>query len=122
MALLNRNLRIVVKTGKITVGRKNVLRNLRTGQAKLLIIADNLPEEYKKELMYHIGMQSRKIDVFTYPGSSWDLGNQAGRPATAWRAPAWCGSKGVELYECWLVSWYLPVSPGGGVAAAEARQ
>ena len=80
MALLNRNLRIVVKTGKITVGRKNVLRTLRTGLAKLLIIAENLPEEYKKELMYHIGMQSRKIDVFTYPGSSWDLGNQAGRP------------------------------------------
>nr|MDO8108881.1 50S ribosomal protein L30e [Candidatus Sigynarchaeota archaeon] len=80
MALLNRNLRIVVKTGKIVMGQKNVLRNLRTSQAKLLIVAENLPAEYKKTLLYHVQMQSRKIDVFTYPGSSWDLGNQAGRP------------------------------------------
>ena len=79
IALLNRNLRIVVKTGKIIVGQKNVMRTLRTSQAKLLIIADNLPETYKKSLMYQVQMQNRKIDVFAYPGSSWELGNQAGR-------------------------------------------
>jgi large subunit ribosomal protein L30e len=80
MTNLNRNLRIVVKTGKITVGQRNVLRQLRTGQGKLLIIADNLPTDYKQQLMYHVGMQARKVDVFMYPGSSWDLGNQTGRP------------------------------------------
>ncbi|MEX2680329.1 MAG: 50S ribosomal protein L30e [Candidatus Sigynarchaeota archaeon] len=80
MALLNRNLRILVKTGKIVMGEKNVLRQLRTGQMKLLIIADNLPEPYKNKLLHHVSLQNRKIEVFTYPGSSIDLGNQAGRP------------------------------------------
>lgn len=77
---LNRNLRIVVKTGKIVIGKKNILRTLRTGQAKLLIMASNLPDDYRKSLLYHVGLQNRKIDTFTYPGSSWDLGNQSGRP------------------------------------------
>nr|MDO8084481.1 50S ribosomal protein L30e [Candidatus Sigynarchaeum springense]MDO8117383.1 50S ribosomal protein L30e [Candidatus Sigynarchaeota archaeon] len=80
MALLNRNLRILVKTGKIVMGEKNVLKQLRTGQMKLLIIADNLPVPYKNELLHHVSLQTRKIEVFTYPGSSIDLGNQAGRP------------------------------------------
>ena len=77
---LNRNLRIVVKTGKIVVGRKNIMRTLRTGTGKLLIIANNLPDDYKQSLLYHVGLQNRKIDTYLYPGSSWDLGNQAGRP------------------------------------------
>lgn len=80
MALLNRNLRIVVKTGKITVGKKNIMSTLRTSQAKLLIMADNIPEDYRETLLHHISLQNRKIDVFTYPGGSWALGNQAGRP------------------------------------------
>jgi len=45
----------------------------------MLIIANNLPEAYKNELLYHVSMQSRKMDVFEYPGSSWELGNQIGR-------------------------------------------
>ncbi len=80
MALLNRNLRILVKTGKIVMGEKNVLRNLRIGQTKLLIMADNLPAPYKNELLHMISIQNRKVDLFTYPGSSIDLGNQCGRP------------------------------------------
>ncbi|MBN2150872.1 MAG: 50S ribosomal protein L30e [Candidatus Lokiarchaeota archaeon] len=80
MALLNRNLRILVKTGKIVMGEKNVLRQLRTGQMKLLIIADNLPAPYKSELLRQMSLQTRKVEVFTYPGSSIDLGNQCGRP------------------------------------------
>ncbi len=80
IALLNRNLRILVKTGKIIMGEKNVLRSLRTGQIKLLIMADNLPVPYKNELLHQISIQNRKVDLFIYPGSSIDLGNQAARP------------------------------------------
>jgi large subunit ribosomal protein L30e len=80
MALLNRNFRILVKTGKIVMGAKNVIRTLRTGQIKLLIIADNLPPASKAEILRHVSLQNRKVDLFTYPGSSIDLGNQTGRP------------------------------------------
>ena len=80
MALLNRNLRILVKTGKVIMGEKNVLRNLRTGQTKLLIMADNMPAHYKSKLLHHVSLQSRKVDTFVYPGTSIDLGNQTGRP------------------------------------------
>lgn len=80
MAVLNRNLRICVKTGKIVIGKKSVIKTLRTGQAKLLIIANNLPRTLEDELRHHISLQNRKIDTFVYPGSSWDLGNQAGHP------------------------------------------
>jgi large subunit ribosomal protein L30e len=80
MAVLNRNLRICVKTGKIEIGKKNILRTLRTHTGKLLILAENLPELYRKEMLHHIAKQNRKIDVFTYPGSSWDLGNHVGKP------------------------------------------
>lgn len=80
MAILNRNLRICVKTGKVIMGKKNVLRTLRTQSGKLLILAENLPELYRKEMLYHVEKQARKIGVFTYPGSSWDLGNHVGKP------------------------------------------
>ncbi|MHA1682819.1 MAG: 50S ribosomal protein L30e [Promethearchaeota archaeon] len=80
MAILNRNLRITVKTGKIVIGKESVTRTLRTGQAKLLIMANNLPKNFEEELLYHTSLQSRKIETFVYPGSSWDLGNQVGRP------------------------------------------
>jgi large subunit ribosomal protein L30e len=80
MSLLARNLKILVKTGKFVMGLKNTLRNLRTGQAKLLIIADNIPVASKSELLHQISLQNRKIDMFIYPGSSVDLGFQLGRP------------------------------------------
>jgi len=62
------------------MGKKNVLRTLRTQSGKLLILAQNLPELYRKEMVYHISKQNRKIEVFKYPGSSWDLGNHVGKP------------------------------------------
>ncbi|NMC05781.1 MAG: 50S ribosomal protein L30e [Candidatus Lokiarchaeota archaeon] len=80
MTLLNQNLRVLVKTGKIVMGEKNVLRNLRTGQVKLLILAGNMPAAKKAEVLHQVSLQNRKVEVFSYPGSSIDLGNQAGRP------------------------------------------
>lgn len=42
-----------MKSGKVTLGYKSTLKSLRTGKAKLVIIAGNTPPLRKSELEYY---------------------------------------------------------------------
>jgi Ribosomal protein L7Ae/L30e/S12e/Gadd45 family len=44
---------IVMKSGKVTLGYKSTLKCLRSGKAKLVIIAGNTPPLRKSELEYY---------------------------------------------------------------------
>ena len=47
---LTSRLALVMKSGKVTLGYKSTLKSLRTGKAKLVIIAGNTPPLRKSEL------------------------------------------------------------------------
>jgi large subunit ribosomal protein L30e len=50
---INARLALVLKSGKVTLGYKSTLKSLRTGKAKLIIIAANTPPLRKSELEYY---------------------------------------------------------------------
>jgi large subunit ribosomal protein L30e len=50
---INSRLALVMKSGKVTLGYKSTLKSLRTGKAKLVIIAGNTPPLRKSELEYY---------------------------------------------------------------------
>ncbi|WEW58848.1 60S ribosomal protein L30 [Emydomyces testavorans] len=45
-------LALVMKSGKVTLGTKSTLKTLRSGKAKLILIAANCPPLRKSELEY----------------------------------------------------------------------
>ncbi|KAL9093509.1 MAG: hypothetical protein Q9165_003904 [Trypethelium subeluteriae] len=49
---INSRLALVMKSGKVTLGYKSTLKSLRSGKAKLVIIASNTPPLRKSELEY----------------------------------------------------------------------
>ncbi|KAJ0311799.1 hypothetical protein Brms1b_008014 [Colletotrichum noveboracense] len=52
---LAQRLALVVKSGRISMGYKSTLKALRTGKAKLVLIAGNTPPLRKSELEYWAG-------------------------------------------------------------------
>lgn len=50
---INSKLALVMKSGKVTLGFRSTLKSLRSGKAKLVIIAGNTPPLRKSELEYY---------------------------------------------------------------------
>jgi len=75
---LNRSIRIAVDTGKVSYGVESAKAALLNKQAKLVIIANNCPEEIKEDIDHYAKLS--KIPVLEFPGSSLDLGAICGRP------------------------------------------
>lgn len=49
---INSRLKLVVKTGKYSLGYRSTLKTLRSGKAKMVIIANNCPPLRKSEIEY----------------------------------------------------------------------
>ncbi|MHA1305030.1 MAG: 50S ribosomal protein L30e [Candidatus Heimdallarchaeaceae archaeon] len=75
---LNRSIRIAVDTGKVSFGAKSATKSLLNKKAKLVIIAENTPENIKADIEYYSSLSD--IPVLKYPGSTLDLGATCGRP------------------------------------------
>ncbi len=75
---VDKAINLAIKTGKVVLGTKRTLRQVKQGKTQLVIIAANCPKEIQEEVTYY-GKLS-KIPVYTYQGTSWDLGSVCGRP------------------------------------------
>ena len=75
---LRSNIRLVLKTGKLKLGFRNVIRTLQRGKAKMIIMASNIPEEKKALLKYYCAIGN--IPLVIYPGTVKELGEACGRP------------------------------------------
>jgi len=75
---LERELRNLIKTGKYYLGTKQTLRALKTGRAKLVIMAENTPPEIRGQVNYYAKLGN--IPVIVYKGRSVDLGLAIGKP------------------------------------------
>ncbi|MGZ7048692.1 MAG: 50S ribosomal protein L30e [Methanobacterium sp.] len=77
---IDRGIRVAVDTGTVTLGSDKSVQALKLGKGKLVIIANNCPEEVREDVMYY--SQLSEVPVYTYEGSSVDLGSVCGKPFT----------------------------------------
>jgi len=68
---------MAVKSGKVEFGIERARQNARLGKAKLLVYAENTPEEIITELEY---LARLGTPVLRYNKSRGDLGAACGRP------------------------------------------
>eukprot|EP01138_Halocafeteria_seosinensis_P011001 gb/GECG01011236.1/.p1 GENE.gb/GECG01011236.1/~~gb/GECG01011236.1/.p1 ORF type:complete len:113 (+),score=19.64 gb/GECG01011236.1/:1-339(+) len=74
---INSRLQLVIKSGKYVLGYKETLKTLRSGKAKMIIIAKNCPPLRKSELEYYAMLA--KCNVHHYNGGNTDLGTACGK-------------------------------------------
>ncbi|EZF97699.1 60S ribosomal protein, partial [Trichophyton rubrum MR1459] len=65
---LSSRLALVMKSGKVTMGSKSTLKTLRSGKAKLILIAGNCPPLRKSELEYYAMLA--KVPVHHFHGNN----------------------------------------------------
>ncbi|MCJ1445333.1 MAG: hypothetical protein MMC23_005838 [Stictis urceolatum] len=65
---INSRLALVMKSGKVVLGYKSTLKTLRSGKAKLVIIAGNTPPLRKSELEYYSMLS--KCNVHHFAGNN----------------------------------------------------
>ncbi|RPA82986.1 60S ribosomal protein L30 [Ascobolus immersus RN42] len=74
---INSRLALVMKSGKYVLGYKSTLKAIRSGKAKLVIIAGNTPPLRKSELEY-LSMLG-KTNVHHFAGNNIELGTACGK-------------------------------------------
>lgn len=74
---INSKLQLVMKSGKVSLGLKSTLKNMRSGKAKLVLISANTPPLRKSEIEYYAMLS--KTAVHHYQGSNIALGTAAGK-------------------------------------------
>ncbi|MEM5772658.1 MAG: 50S ribosomal protein L30e [Candidatus Aenigmatarchaeota archaeon] len=66
------------KTGNIILGYRESQKFIKTNKAKLVVLADNIPEKIKKEIEHNAKIAGIKVEVFK-KGSK-ELGILCGKP------------------------------------------
>ncbi|KAI1194418.1 50S ribosomal protein L30e-like protein [Nemania serpens] len=74
---INSKLALVLKSGKVTLGYKSSLKSLRSGKARLVLIAANTPPLRKSELEYYAMLS--KTPVHHFHGTNIELGTSLGK-------------------------------------------
>lgn len=66
-----------VKTGKVTFGINNTVKNIKLGRGKLVVVASNCPKNVIDDIKYYIKLS--EIPLIIYKGTSIDLGAVCGK-------------------------------------------
>lgn len=74
---INSQLALVMKSGKVRLGFKSVLKAMRSGKAKAILLCNNLPVLRKSQLEYLAVLS--KVKTISYNGNNSDLGTACGR-------------------------------------------
>lgn len=77
---VDRGIRIAVDTGVVTLGSEKSIQALKLGKGKLVVVAKNSPEDIKEDVAHYAKLS--EIPVYTYDGTSVDLGSVCGKPFT----------------------------------------
>lgn len=75
---LNAGLKRMIETGKVDFGTEKTMKNLMSGDAKLIVIASNCPRKARTELEKSAKIEN--IPIIRYPGTSLQLGEVCGKP------------------------------------------
>lgn len=69
------SLRRALKTGKVCLGQKSTTDSVKDGKAQIVVVAKNCPGDFVSSLK-----QKEDVFVYTYEGSSVQLGKACGKP------------------------------------------
>ncbi len=78
MSSVDHELRLALSTGKVQLGSKTTVREMRRGRARMAILSSNCPAD-KAEAIETYGRLS-EIPVLTHAKDSVDLGVLCGKP------------------------------------------
>ena len=78
MINLNDELKRAISTGKVLLGARSLLREVRAGRAELVVISSNCPQDLKEKIMRLAGFS--KIPVIQHSKTGVDLGTLCGKP------------------------------------------
>ena len=75
---LERSIRLAVDSGKVTLGSQRSLEHARRGDAKLVIMATNVPAGLSEDLKHFCSLSYLRL--VTFNGTSMQLGTVCGKP------------------------------------------
>jgi large subunit ribosomal protein L30e len=78
MSSVDHELRLALSTGKVQLGSKQAVREMRRGRAKMAILSSNCPEENKQAIEQYGKLA--EIPVLEHAKDSVDLGVLCGKP------------------------------------------
>lgn len=78
MVSFNKQLSVVLRTGKVEFGSKRAEHLSKSGKIKMVILASNCPEPNKSKILNNA--KSSKIPVYIYPGTSIELASLSEKP------------------------------------------
>ena len=78
MVDIERSIRLAVDTGKVRLGSRDAVKAALNGEAKLIILAENCPDEAKGNIEHYSKMSG--VPLYRYVGTSMDLGALCGKP------------------------------------------
>jgi large subunit ribosomal protein L30e len=75
---INRAIRVAVDTGKVVLGTKQAIKNIKHGEGKLVILAGNCAKNVREDVEYYARLS--EIPVYDHPVTSLELGAICGKP------------------------------------------
>ncbi|MBS7619188.1 50S ribosomal protein L30e [Candidatus Bathyarchaeota archaeon] len=78
MSSLDQELRMALTTGKVYLGSKMALKELKRGRARVAIVSSNCPEDVKMKISQYSKLLN--IPLLTHSKNSVDLGTLCGKP------------------------------------------
>ncbi len=75
---LNQPIASAVSTGKCKIGAKSSIDSVKKGEAKLVVVAANCPQNEYDDIERFAKLAG--IRVTRFEGTSWDLGETVGKP------------------------------------------
>jgi large subunit ribosomal protein L30e len=75
---LNQPIASAVATGKCKIGAESSISAIKNGEAKLIVVARNCPEDHYQDITHFAKLSDIKVQEFD--GTSWDLGEVIGKP------------------------------------------
>lgn len=67
-----------VKSNKAILGYREAVKTIKSGEAKIVIVANNIPDRMDAEIKHNAKIAEAKLEVFD--GGSKDLGTACGKP------------------------------------------
>ncbi|AFZ71203.1 ribosomal protein L30E [Caldisphaera lagunensis DSM 15908] len=75
---LDKELKNLTKSGKYYLGVKKTIKSILRGEAKMVIIADNMPLVYRSKIEKNAKLSN--IPLYVFKGTSMELGSLLGKP------------------------------------------
>ncbi|MFW9926461.1 MAG: 50S ribosomal protein L30e [Candidatus Thorarchaeota archaeon] len=75
---LNQPIASAVNTGECKIGAKSSIDAIKSGAAKLVVVASNCPQDEYDDITRFANLAEIKVQRFE--GTSWDLGEVVGKP------------------------------------------